>query len=298
MTLRHMKIFVAVSKLNSITKAAESLYISQPAVSCAIKELENYYNIKLFDRISNRIYLTDSGKNVLDYAIHIVSLFDEMEIKVRNLDKTGRLRIGSSITIGTNFMPVYVNNFKAIYPQTEVYVTIDSSDIIEKKLLQNELDFALIEGAVHLDSIIYETYMDDELIIICNPNHTFCRSDSVTIDQFISEPFLLREKGSGTRELFDNVLASLGYSIIPTWESTSILAIINAVINGVGISVLPYILVKEKLNDGQIATIQVDGLKFNRKFNIIYHKNKFLTTAAKAFIEMCKEIKENRSTNN
>ncbi|MFA6662480.1 MAG: LysR family transcriptional regulator [Bacilli bacterium] len=298
MTLRHMKIFVTVSKFNSITKAAENLYISQPAVSCAIKELEDYYNIKLFDRISNRIYLTDSGKNFLDYAIHIVSLFDEMEIKVRNLDKTGRLRIGSSITIGTNFMPVYVNNYKAIYPQTEVYVTIDSSDIIEKKLLQNELDFALIEGAVHLDSIICENYMEDELVIICRPDHKLCKSSPVLIDQFILEPFLLREKGSGTRELFDNVLASLGYSVIPTWESTSTLALINAVISGVGISVLPYMLVKEKLNDGQIATIKIDGLKFNRKFNIIYHKNKFLTTAAKAFIEMCKEIKENSSPNN
>ena len=291
MTLRHMKIFVTVSKFNSITKAAENLYISQPAVSCAIKELEDYYNIKLFDRISNRIYLTDSGKNFLDYAIHIVSLFDEMEIKVRNLDKTGRLRIGSSITIGTNFMPVYVNKFKSTYPRTEVYITIDSSEIIEKKLLQNELDFALIEGAIHLDSIICETYMDDELVIICSPDHKLCKSSTVTIDQFISEPFLLREKGSGTRELFDNVMASLGYSVIPTWESTSTLALINAVINGVGISVLPYMLVKEKLNDGQIATIQIDGLKFNRKFNIIYHKNKFLTASAKAFINMCKEIK-------
>lgn len=290
MKLRHMKIFVTVCELNSITKAAEKLYISQPAVSFVIKELEDYYNIKLFDRISKRLYLTDAGKNFLDYATHIVSLFEEMESKVRDLNKMGKLRIGSSITIGTNFMPVYVNNFKALYPQTEVHVTIDSSDIIEKKILQNELDFALIEGIVHTKSIICETYMDDELVIICSSDHSFCKSETVTLEQFISVPFLLREKGSGTRELFDNALASLGYSVIPTWESTSTLALINAVINGLGISVLPNMLVEESLNDGNIATVQVDGLKFSRKFNIIYHKNKFLTASAKTFIAMCKDL--------
>lgn len=288
MTLRHLKVFVAVCELNSITKAAEKLYIAQPAVSCTIKELEEYYNLKLFDRISKRLYLTEAGKILLGYAMHIVSLFEEMEGNVRDFNKPGRLRIGSSITIGTSFLPVYVKNFNTQYPQVEVYVTIDSSDIIEKKILQNELDFALIEGIVHLEGIINEAYMDDELIIICSPDHPFCKYESVTLSRFTAEKFLLREKGSGTRELFDNVLASLGYSVMPTWESTSTLALINAVINGHGISVLPYMLVKDMLNEGRISSIQIDGLRFKRKFNIIYHKNKFLTASAKAFIEMCK----------
>lgn len=289
MTRRHLKVFVAVCELNSISKAAEKLHIAQPAVSCAIKELEGYYGTKLFDRISKRLYLTEAGKKFLGYATHIVSMFDEMESNMRDLDKPGKLHIGSSITIGTSFMPVYVRNFKELYPQTEVCVTIDSSDIIEKKILQNELDFALIEGIVHLESIICEAYMDDELVIICSPVHPFSKSETVTVEQLILEPFLLREKGSGTRELFDNVLASLGHSVIPTWESTSILALINAVINGHGISVLPYMLVKDMLDEGKISTIQIEGLKFNRKFNIIYHKNKFLTASAKAFIDMCKK---------
>ncbi|MPM39273.1 HTH-type transcriptional regulator CysL [bioreactor metagenome] len=221
MTRRHLKVFVAVCELNSISKAAEKLHIAQPAVSCAIKELEDYYGTKLFDRISKRLYLTEAGKKFLGYATHIVSMFDEMESNMRDLDKPGKLHIGSSITIGTSFMPVYVRNFKELYPQTEVNVTIDSSDIIEKKILQNELDFALIEGIVHLESIICEAYMDDELVIICSPVHPFSKSETVTVGQFVSEPFLLREKGSGTRELFDNVLASLGYSVIPAWEGQS-----------------------------------------------------------------------------
>lgn len=289
MTIRHLRVFVTVCELNSITKAAEKLFMAQPAVSCAIKELEDYYDIKLFDRISRRLYLTEAGKNLLDYATHIVSLFSEMESNVRDFDKPGKLNIGSSITIGTGFMPVYVRYFKELYPHTEVHVTIDSSDIIERKILQNELDFALIEGTVHRESIICEAYMDDELVIICSALHPFSKSKAITMEQFISEPFLLREKGSGTRELFDNVLASQGFNVIPSWESTSTLALINAVINGLGLSILPRMLVKDIINEGRIMAVQIEGLKFNRKFNIIYHKNKFLTASAKRFIEMCKE---------
>ncbi len=291
MTLRHIKIFVEVCRVNSITKAAEKMYVAQPAVSCAIKELEEYYGIKLFDRISKRLYLTEAGKNFLDYAMHIVTLFDEMENNLRDIDNCVKLCVGSSITIGTCFMPGYVRNFKEIYPQTQVYVTIDSSDVIEKKILQNELDFALIEGTVHQENIICETYMDDELVVICGSDHPFCNFKSVSASKFLSEKFLLREKGSGTRELIDNVLNSLGYSIMPIWESTSTLALVNAVISGLGISVLPNMLVQEAMSAGKTSTIQVDDMKFKRKFNIIYHKNKFLTASAKAFIEMCKNLK-------
>lgn len=287
MTLRHLKIFLAVCEQNSITKAAEKLYISQPAVSNSIKELEDYYGIKFFDRISKRLILTEAGKRVLEYATHIVSLFDEMESNVRDMDKMGKLNIGSSMTIGTKFMPAFVRRFKDLYPQTDIRVIIDSSDVIEKKIQRGELDFGLIESVVHLESIISETFMDDELAIICNPSHPFC-DKSVNIDDFIKEQFLLREKGSGARELFDDVLTSQGYSLAPIWESTNTQALVNAVSNGLGISVLPYLLIKEELESGKIGLFTVNGLKLKRKFSIIYHKNKYLTSAAKAFIDMCK----------
>lgn len=287
MTLRHLKIFLAVCEQNSITKAAEKLYISQPAVSNSIIELEDYYEVKLFDRISKRLILTEAGKSVLEYATHIVSLFDEMESNIRDMDKMGKLNIGSSMTIGTKFMPEYVSRFKNLYPRTEIRVIIDSSDVIEKKIQRGELDFGLIESVVHLESIISETFMDDELAVICSSTHPLCNK-SIDIFKFIKEPFLLREKGSGTRELFDDVLTSQGYSIAPIWESTNTQALVNAVSNGLGISVLPYMLIKDDLASGKIGTFKTLGLNFRRKFRIIYHKNKYLTSAAKAFIDMCK----------
>lgn len=291
MTLRHIKIFVTVCEQNSITKAAEKLYITQPAVSYAIKELEEYYGIKLFDRISKRLYLTEAGKKFLDYAIHIVALFDEMESNVQHWGNAGKLRIGSSITIGSHLMPLYVRSFHENYPQTDIAVYIGSSDTIEKKVLLNELDFAFIEGIVHSDSIVSEAYMDDRLAVICNPSNSVYDGKLITIERFLGQPLLLREKGSGTRELVDNILESLGYSVKPSWESTSTVALINGVINGIGISVLPYLLVKDKLEEGTLVELRVQNLRFSRKFNIIYHKNKFLIPQAKEFIEMCRHFK-------
>lgn len=291
MTLRHMKIFVAVCAETSITKAAEKLHIAQPAVSIAVKELEDYYGVKLFDRISRRLYLTDMGRSFLEYATHIVSLFDEMEKGIRQWERAGKLRIGASITVGTHLMPQYVNAFYKTHAQSSIDVFIGSSDIIEKKILQNDLDFALIEGTIHSDSILSDTYMKDRLAVICSPVDPLCKKETVMIEHLLSRPLLLRETGSGTRELFDHVLASFEYTYTPAWESTSTEALINAAGEGLGISILPYMLVKDALEKGTVVELQVKNLQLNRELNVIYHKNKFLTCLAREFIEMCKDFK-------
>lgn len=289
MTLRHMKIFTTVCAENSITRAAEKLHMAQPAVSVAIKELEDYYGVKLFDRISRRLYLTDIGRNFLDYAVHIVSLFDDMENHIRQWTCSEKLRVGASIGVGTHLMPQYVSTFYRDHPQSSVDVFIGSSDLIEKKILQNELDFALIEGSVHSGSILCHTYRKDRLAIICCPGDPFCKEETITIKQLLSRPLLLRETGSGTRELFDHMLAALEYTYTPAWESTSTAALINAVRQGLGIAVLPYMMVEEELEKGNVAELQVEKLHLNRGLHVIYHKNKHLTNLANEFLSMCQD---------
>ncbi|MFA6948941.1 MAG: LysR family transcriptional regulator, partial [Eubacteriales bacterium] len=273
----------------SITRAAEKLYLAQPAVSLAVKELEEYYGIRLFDRISRRLYLTEAGRKMYDYAAHIVSLFDEMERNVKNWDSVGTIRVGSSITVGTCYMPGYVSLFCKKYPNCDVRVTIDSSDIIEGKILSGELDFAVIEGVSHSDSILSETLRSDRLVPVCAPDNTLASQSGVTPELFCANNFLLREVGSGTRELLDNALAAEGYSVTPSWESTSTTALINAVERGLGISVLPDELVREQIESGRIKSFCVPSLNFKRTFNIIHHKNKYLTEAAKNFLTVCRE---------
>lgn len=292
LTVRHMKIFVTVCEENSITKAAKRLHLAQPAVSVAIKEIEQHYDVKLFDRISRRLYLTDIGRNFLEYATHIISLFEDMENSIGQWERSGKLRIGASITIGTRFMPQYVSTFYKVHPQSKIEVFIGSSDIIEEKILQSELDFALIEGLIHSDNIISETYRKDRLSVICSPDDDFCSKKTITIEQLLQCPLLLRERGSGTRELFDHALSSLEYTYSPSWESTSTEALINAVREGLGVAVLPYMLVQDELENSTIMELQVENLYLDRGFHIVYHKNKLLTSPAKEFIEMCRNFEE------
>lgn len=287
MTLRHMKIFVSVCKEMSISLAAKKLFISQPAVSNSIKELETYYGTPLFDRISKKLYLTEAGKTVYHYAIQINTLFEELDATIKKEDGVSQLRIGSSITIGTQLIPDYIKDFSKRFPHIQTYVTIDSSDVIEKLVLENELDFALIEGMVHSDNIISKAFIKDELIIICDLKNPLLLKEYITVNDLRNQPFLMREKNSGTRELAESILSLHNIDLHPVWESSSTDAIIHGVLRGIGISVLPLQLVKHYLESKQLCQLKVQGLNFSRQYHIIYHKNKFLTNAVLEFIKLC-----------
>lgn len=288
MTLRHLKIFVTVCQTGSVTAAGEKLYIAQPSISLAISELENYYGIKLFDRISKRLYITEGGKNFLQYANHILKLFDEMETEVKNFDTHGIIRVGASITIGTYLLPQYIKSFKEIYPEMEVQAVINNSDTIEQSVLNNNIDIALIEGQIHSPYIKSQQFKKDKLVLICGLNHQLSNYDELHINDIKNESFLLREKGSAGRELCDNIFAANGIDLNITWESSSTQAIIKAVSLGLGLSVLPHLLVKESIARNEVKIINLKNISFDRHFSIIYHKNKFLTKSAKTFIDICK----------
>ncbi|MDE6589927.1 MAG: LysR family transcriptional regulator, partial [Oscillospiraceae bacterium] len=166
MTIRHIKIFLALCDNGcNTTKTAEVLLMTQPAVSLAIKELEQYYGVCLFDRVGRRLAITEAGRRFWEYAGQISLLFDGMEKEMRDWDAFGLLRVGASITIGSQFLPCYVKAFYSRYPGTDVRVLIGPSEQLEHKLVHNELDLALIEGVPHLPSLVSEEYMEDRLIV-------------------------------------------------------------------------------------------------------------------------------------
>ena len=229
MTLRHLRIFVEVCRTGSITKAAESLHLSQPAVSLAIRQLEEYYGILLFDRISKKLYLTESGNKMLSYASHIIESFDDMETQLKNWDSAGTLRIGSSISTGTQMLPQLVRRFNLRFPQIRTQVLIDNSRIIEDKVLTNQLDMALVESLSYSPDIVCVPFYTDRLIVITAPMHPLTQSPKCTVKALADYPVLLREPGSGTREVVDALLVTAEVQITPLWESTSTRSIINAV---------------------------------------------------------------------
>ena len=288
MTLRHLKIYVAVCETGSTTAAGEKLHIAQPSVSLAISELEDYYGIKLFDRIGKRLHITEAGKKFLQYATHIAGLFEDMEKEIKNFDAIGIIRIGTSVTIGNCLLPGYIIRFKQMHPQMDVKVIIDNSEKIQQYILSNQIDIGLIEGVVHSSYIIENKFRDDELIMICGNDHPFANQKNIEISKLQNESFILRETGSAGREIFDSTMTSHGLKIEPAWESTSTQAIVRAVKANLGISVLPYLLVKDSLERKEISQFWIKGIRFKRSFSVIYHRNKFLTESAKNFIALCR----------
>lgn len=289
MTLRHMTIFVSVHEAGSITKAATALHLAQPSVSQAIKELENYYGISLFDRIGRGIRPTESGKAFYNYALHIVSLFNEMEQTIKNWDSMGIIRIGASITIGTHILPLIIKAYEHQYPNLEIKVIIRQSAAIEQLILEDKIDIALIEAQPKQADILSVPFMEDELCAIVPPNHPLLHIVETTLVDMAQYPFLMRESGSAGRQILEACFELQDIHIQPRWESTSTQAIVKAVSVGLGVAVLPYLLVQKDIEEGNVCQIML-AHPLKRHLNIIYHKNKFLTENMKAFIALCKDI--------
>ncbi len=288
MTIRHLRIFVAVCEGGSITKAGQKLFMAQPTVSFAVSELEKHYGTKLFDRISKRLYLTDAGRKLLPYAQHIISMFDEMEAGARDWDNSATLHIGASITIGNCLLPNLLKTFAERRPDVTVKVKVDNSEKIEQSILDNHIDLGLIEVLSHSDFVTSEAFQDDELVLLCAPGHRWAKQKIVRPSDLRNESFLMREKGSGGREILESALLLHGIQLEPAWESISTQAIVQAVANGLGVAILPLLLVENDLAQGTLITKPLEGISLKRKFSIIYHKNKYLTKTAKDFIGLCR----------
>ena len=164
MTLRHMTIFVTVYQHSSVTKAAGELHLAQPSVSLAVKELEEYYGIRLFDRIGRGIRPTEAGSEFYSYALHIVSLFEDMEKKIKNWDTLGTIRIGTSITIGTHILPALIKSYQEAFPSLRVEAVVNNSGLIEQHVLDNTIDLGLIENQPEHAEIQAMPFMKDQLL--------------------------------------------------------------------------------------------------------------------------------------
>ncbi|MEY8353619.1 LysR family transcriptional regulator [Lachnospiraceae bacterium 54-53] len=288
MSIKTLIIFVTVYKEESITVAAKKLNLSQPAVSAAIKELENHYSVRLFERMGRGIQKTNEAHHLYEFASHITALYLEMDKDFKKQERTTPLRIGSSISIGTCLMPGYIKNYIGTFHVPMPYIKIDSSDIIEKMVLENNLDLALIEGSIHSDKILAEPFTRDKLILVCSPLHPLTSKKVVTLDDLREEHFLLREKNSGTRELAQSTLMLKDFALKPSMESTSTTAIIHAVIANLGISILPERMLTEYLSSGKLVSLKIRGIEFLREYHIIYHQNKYLNPEIINFIEFIK----------
>lgn len=305
MTLRHLSIYRAVYETGSITLAAKQLHMTQPAVSLAVQELERHYGIHLFDRIGKRLHITETGRQFYTYADHITSLFQEMEDEMRDWDRNAGLHIGSSITIGSFYLPEIVRTFRSRFPDTPVHISVCNTGRLAEQVSDGRLDLALVEGAVSSAHLTRSPFHTDDLVLFCSPLYSFpaaCYAsgnpDTVppsaanhlfTPEELFGADFILREKGSASRDLLDSLFLLQGKTLAPIWESNSNQSVLRAVLAGLGISALPSILIRDPLRTGEALLLNVEGFPLKREYSILTHKDKYLPYSAGEFIRLCME---------
>jgi LysR family transcriptional regulator, transcriptional activator of the cysJI operon len=287
LTLRHFMIFVTVCDTMNMTAAAAELYMSQSAVSQAIAELEKYYDVRLFERLSRKLYRTQAGDKLLSYARHIISMNAEVEKSMKSLRTNGLIRIGASVTVGAYVLPKLVSDYNRQNTQTEIEVCEDNTEKVANMILYDKIDIGLVEGEVSSPDIISRPFMDDKLVLICGATHRFSGVASVELSELEEEGFIIREKGSGTRKTFEDMMQAHQVKWKAIWTCNNADTIKMAVAEGIGISVISNMAIQNEIASGILCKTEVNGIRFNRKFKIIYHKNKYLTPPLSEFIALC-----------
>lgn len=287
MNFRELNIFLSVCELGSMSEAARHLYMTQPAISQAISELEGEYNIKLFDRIGKKLVLTHAGEILRDYGKKINLLLNEAENTLRDISdmKMGKLKLGASRTVGTYLLPQLIGEFLKIYKNIELPFYIDNTSEIVKMIHENEIDLGIVEGPIHSDNIEVKYFLDDELYLICSKDHNWAKKKIINKDDLSLENIIIREVGSGTREVFENTLKAHNIEYNIKLELNSTEAIKRAVEANLGVSVISKLAIKKELKSSRLVKVEIDGVKFLRQLNIIYHKDKYLSELCKKFID-------------
>lgn len=293
MTLRHIQIFLAVCDTGSTVKASEYLNLAQPTISLGIKEIEKYYRIKLFDRISRSLILTEAGENFLIYAREINNNFLSLENQIKDYDKTNQLSIGASLTIGIFIIPKIIKEFKIKYPETKLNVVIKDSVSIANLVIENKIDLGFIESdnvGNEFKSLKSTPFYKDRLVLAVSSAHRFANKEIISINELEGEQLILREKDSAGRALIEKVFSKHNFKESTVWESVSTDAILSMVSHNLGISILPNSIINNNLSNLNIKQINIDEQEFNRTYLIINHQKKYLSHGAIDIVDLAKKF--------
>ncbi len=292
---RQLEVFAAVYEERSMTAAARKIHMTQPAVSQMIKDIENAYETKLFERYGSRLHVTQAGNILYDYARRIMNLYTDLDEEIRRNEGVREIRIGGNISVGTAQMIYLVDEFNKLHPDIKVKVMVYQAPVIMNAILNNELDVAMVEdqtGNSFSGEFISEPYYLDKIVITASPEHRFA-GKTVKLKELQNENFLFRERGAGVRDKFDHILRSHDVNVNVVWQCTSTEAIVSAVSRNMGISVLPYLLVKDFLDKGVINEIKLSDVSLSRNLNIIFHKDKVITKPLEDFINIVRSFGKN-----
>lgn len=292
MTLRHLQIFTTVADTGGMSKAARVLHISQPSISQAVSELERYYGVKLFERLSQKIYLTKEGELMLSFSRHILDSFKQMEAAMNQAAGQRELCIGCSVSVGTCLINELLDEAEKQLPNCRFRVTVTNSTEVEQAVLNNQVDLAIMEGEIKNENLIITPVCEDELVIVCGKNHPLAKETIVTLEMLQGQDYVSRESGSVERNQFEQLLEEEGLRLNRTFCSTNTEAIKNAVICGRGIAIFSRRMIEWEIAEGTIVILPLKDVRVTRKFNLVYHKNKYLSEELQKLKEICENCEK------
>jgi len=293
--LRQLNIFKMVAQEKSITAAAKKLFLTKPAVSMALNELENQLGHKLFDRHNNRLLINEFGlklqpltDELLARAQGISSLFDE-ESKL-----TGQLKIGASDTIGNQVVPFLLKDFRLETQHTQQRLIISNSTDIYEKLAKFELDIALVEGKANHDKLAITPWLSDEMCIVCAPNSPLAKMKIKKNSDLDNQAWIFREEGSGTKHYFMHFLEPELKSWHMAFQLTNTEAIINSVAAGLGIACLSKLAVIHAVKDKRLIMLSLPKNQ-TRQYYLVHHREKYISPLLQNFIEFSQNWRDDLS---
>ena len=289
-SLRQLEIFVAISRTESVSRASETLSLSQSATSTALSELERQFDLQLFDRVGKSLRINETGQQLLPRAVELLDRAKEIENLLQGHAGFGHMRIGATLTVGNYLATILVARFLQEHPESRIQLKVHNTSTIVQQIANHELDLGLIEGDCNHPDIEVQPWIADELVVFSAPNHPLASQRKVSLEQLLQEEWILREKGSGTRETFDRAFHSHHSKLKIRLELEHTEAIKRAVESGLGIGCISRLALKDAFRRGSLVPISTPNLDLSRFFYFLWHKQKYQTTGIREFLDLCKGL--------
>lgn len=298
MNLHHLKVFHAVAHSGNFSHAAQRLFLSQPAVSVQVRRLEQALGVPLVEVYGRQVHLTQAGVRLKEYADQILRMEKDAEEAMAEFqDPTrGSIRVGASTTPGTYLLPGMIAEFRHLHPGVQVALVIGNTRAITSKLLANDLDLGIVGEETPADNgLILEPWVTDQMVIIAPPDHRLSRAQTVSSEEVLAEPLILREPGSSTREVFVAHVRVRGLEAVPHLELSNTEAVKQAVAAGLGLAVVSLLTVQTEIRAGRLQVLNVPDLRLERQLHLAWHVGKRLSLGGNAWLGFLRSSKGARS---
>ncbi|MEH6581792.1 MAG: LysR substrate-binding domain-containing protein [Halioglobus sp.] len=288
-SLRQLEVFLATAHFENVTRAADSLAMSQSAASGSLRDLESQFGVKLFDRVGKRLQLSELGAQLRPQAEGLLDQAVAFEQSLAGKEVVGKLKIGATLTIGNYLAVGMIARFRDRYPHADVALTVANTETIAEQVSNFELDLGLIEGELHHPDIDTLYWRDDELQVFAAPGHPLADSGPIGDAALLSLPWIVRESGSGTRQTFDRAMQGILGDLDISMELQHTEAIKRAVEAHLGVGCLSKISLVDAFDRKSLVPLDVSARDFSRQFNIISHRKKYHSAALKQWLKLCFE---------